>query len=421
MSTKTKYNLQLPRMGESVDEATIVSWLKEVGDEINVDDFVVEIATDKVDSEVPSDVRGKLIEKCFEVNDVVKVGETICVIELSDDVERVEEKIIDNIPNIDLIIPKEEQENATKSEKKENNDKSEAYFSPLVRSIANKENISDQELENIVGSGKNNRLTKRDLLEYLDSNKKLDNSSASKAEYNLSNQTSRDLTRMEKVLAEHMVNSKKTSPHVQSFIEVDVTELWNWREKVKNDFFEKTGQKITITHVITKIVSELLAEFPILNSSLVNDKVIIKKEINVGVATALKDGNLIVPVIKNCDQLSLVGIVNSMNKLIQNARTNNLSPDDVFGGTYTITNVGVFGTLAGTPIINQPQVGILAIGSIEKKPSVIETNKGDFIGVRRKMILSHSYDHRIINGATGGLFIKRLKEILESWDSNTMI
>ena len=420
MSTKTKYNLQLPRMGESVDEATIVSWLKEVGDEINVDDFVVEIATDKVDSEVPSDVSGKLIEKCFEVNDVVKVGETICVIELSDDIEKIEEKTIDNIPNIDLIIPKEEQEKSI-SEKKENNDKSDAYFSPLVRSIAKKENISDQELKNIVGSGKNNRLTKKDLLDYLDVNKKLQTSSTSKIEFNPSNQTSRDLTRMEKVLAEHMVISKKISPHVQSFIEVDVTELWDWREKVKYDFFEKTGQKITITHVITKVVSELLGEFPILNSSLVNDKVIVKKEINVGVATALKDGNLIVPVVKNCEQLSLVGVVNSMNKLIENARTNNLNPDDVFGGTYTITNVGVFGTLAGTPIINQPQVGILAIGSIEKKPSVIETNKGDFIGVRRKMIISHSYDHRIINGATGGLFIKRLKEILESWDTNTII
>lgn len=421
MSTKTKYNLQLPRMGESVDEAIIVSWLKEVGDEINVDDFVVEIATDKVDSEVPSDVSGKLIEKCFEVNDVVKVGETICVIELTDGIEMIKEKIIDNIPNIDLIIPKEEQEKIIKSEKKENNDKSEAYFSPLVRSIAKKENISDQELKNIIGSGENNRLTKKDLLDYLDVNKKLHNSITPKIEFSKSNHTSRDLTRMEKVLAEHMVKSKKTSPHVQSFIEVDVTELWDWREKVKSGFLKKTGQKITITHVITKVVSELLGEFPILNSSLVNDKVVIKKEINVGVATALKDGNLIVPVVKNCDQLSLVGIVNSMNKLIENARTNNLSPDDIYGGTYTITNVGVFGTLAGTPIINQPQVGILAIGSIEKKPSVIETNKGDFIGVRRKMIISHSYDHRIINGATGGLFIKRLKEILESWDTNTII
>jgi len=415
MSTKTKYNLQLPRMGESVDEATIVSWLKEVGDEINVDDFVVEIATDKVDSEVPSDVRGKLIEKCFEVNDVVKVGETICVIELCDDVERVEEKIIDNIPNIDLIIPKEEQENITKSEKKENNDKSEAYFSPLVRSIASKENISDQELENIAGSGKNNRLTKRDLLEYLETNKKLDNSSTSKVEFNLSNQTSRDLTRMEKVLAEHMVNSKKTSPHVQSFIEVDVTELWNWREKVKNDFFEKTGQKITITHVITKIVSELLAEFPILNSSLVNDKVIIKKEINVGVATALKDGNLIVPVIKNADHLNLMGLTKSVNDLASRARKDNLKPDEVKGGTYTVTNIGNFGSIMGTPIINQPQVGILAIGVIRKVPSVIETNKGDFIAIRKKVILSHSYDHRIINGEVGGLFIKKVADYLENW------
>ena len=233
--------------------------------------------------------------------------------------------------------------------------------------------------------------------------------------------TIRDLTRMEKILAEHMVNSKKTSPHVQSFIEIDVTNLWDWREGVKNDFQKRENYKLTLTHVFVKIVSEVLREFPILNSSLKDDKVFIKSDINIGVATALSDGNLIVPVLKNSDQLSLIGIVKKTNDLVQRARNNNLNPDDVVDGTYTITNVGVFDTLAGIPIINQPQVGILAIGSILKKPSVIETEKGDFIGIRRKMILCHSYDHRIINGATGGLFIKRIKDIIEGWNPKTQI
>ena len=226
---------------------------------------------------------------------------------------------------------------------------------------------------------------------------------------------------MEKILAEHMVNSKKTSPHVQSFIEIDVTNLWDWREGVKNDLQKRENYKLTLTHVFIKIVSEVLREFPILNSSLKDDKVFIKTDINIGVATALSDGNLIVPVLKNSDQLSLIGIVKKTNDLVQRARNNNLNPDDVVDGTYTITNVGVFDTLAGIPIINQPQVGILAIGSILKKPSVIETEKGDFIGIRRKMILCHSYDHRIINGATGGLFIKRIKDIIEGWNPKTQI
>ena len=423
MSKTNKYELTLPKMGESVEEATIVNWLKNVGDDVKIDDFIVEIATDKVDSEVPSDVDGKIIELCFKVNDVVKVGETICIIELSNESSSSKTiDIIEEIPNIDLVLDdkndeKIETNEILKSSKIEND----IYISPLVRSIAEKENISEKELLKISGSGKDGRITKKDILKYIESSDSISEKLEIDKNYSDNQSTIRDLTRMEKILAEHMVNSKKTSPHVQSFIEIDVTNLWDWREGVKNDFQKRENYKLTLTHVFVKIVSEVLREFPILNSSLKDDKVFIKSDINIGVATALSDGNLIVPVLKNSDQLSLIGIVKKTNDLVQRARNNNLNPDDVVDGTFTITNVGVFDTLAGIPIINQPQVGILAIGSILKKPSVIETEKGDFIGIRRKMILCHSYDHRIINGATGGLFIKRIKDIIEGWNPKTQI
>jgi len=423
MSKTNKYELTLPKMGESVEEATIVNWLKNVGDDVKIDDFIVEIATDKVDSEVPSDVDGKIIELCFKVNDVVKVGETICIIELSNESSSAKTiDIIEEIPNIDLVLDdkndeKIETNEILKSSKIEND----IYISPLVRSIAEKENISEKELLKISGSGKDGRITKKDILKYIKSSDSISEKLETDKNYSDNQSTIRDLTRMEKILAEHMVNSKKTSPHVQSFIEIDVTNLWDWREGVKNDFQKRENYKLTLTHVFVKIVSEVLREFPILNSSLKDDKVFIKSDINIGVATALSDGNLIVPVLKNSDQLSLIGIVKKTNDLVQRARNNNLNPDDVVDGTFTITNVGVFDTLAGIPIINQPQVGILAIGSILKKPSVIETEKGDFIGIRRKMILCHSYDHRIINGATGGLFIKRIKDIIEGWNPKTQI
>ena len=423
MSKTNKYELTLPKMGESVEEATIVNWLKNVGDDVKIDDFIVEIATDKVDSEVPSDVDGKIIELCFKVNDVVKVGETICIIELSNESSSAKTiDIIEEIPNIDLVLDdkndeKIETNEILKSSKIEND----IYISPLVRSIAEKENISEKELLKISCSGKDGRITKKDILKYIESSDSISEKLETDKNYSDNQSTIRDLTRMEKILAEHMVNSKKTSPHVQSFIEIDVTNLWDWREGVKNDFQKRENYKLTLTHVFVKIVSEVLREFPILNSSLKDDKVFIKSDINIGVATALSDGNLIVPVLKNSDQLSLIGIVKKTNDLVQRARNNNLSPDDVVDGTFTITNVGVFDTLAGIPIINQPQVGILAIGSILKKPSVIETEKGDFIGIRRKMILCHSYDHRIINGATGGLFIKRIKDIIEGWNPKTQI
>lgn len=424
MSEQKTYELILPKMGESVEEATIVNWLKNVGDYIKVDDFIVEIATDKVDSEVPSDVNGKIIELCHKVNDVVKVGETICVIELNEFSETTKQQdLIQEIPNIELVDEENKNEEIIDFEiSKSIKVDSQKYISPLVRSIALKENISEDELLNINGSGKNGRITKNDILIHIKSSNNFEQDKNFETKSFLeNNSTIRDLTRMEKILAQHMVSSKKISPHVQSFIELDVTNLWDWREGIKDQFLKREDNKITFTHVFIKIVSDILKEFPILNSSLKDDKIVTKSEINIGVATALANGNLIVPVLKSSDQLSLVGIVKKTNQLIQKARNNNLSPDDVVDGTYTITNVGVFDTLTGIPIINQPQVGILAIGSILKKPAVIETEKGDFIGIRRKMILCHSYDHRIINGATGGLFLKRIKETIQNWNLETQI
>ena len=424
MADQKIYDLILPKMGESVDEATIVNWLKNVGDLIKVDDFVVEIATDKVDSEVPSDVNGKIIELCHKVNDVVKVGETICRIELNESFDNNQQPdLIDEIPNIELISEENKNEELSSNEiSKPLKVENQKYISPLVRSIALKENISEDELLKISGSGKDGRITKNDILKHikLSNNFEFNKNSNLKSSFE-DKSTIRDLTRMEKILAEHMVNSRKISPHVQSFIELDVTSLWDWRYSIKDEFLKKENNKLTITHVFIKVVAEVLREFPILNSSLKDDKIYTKNEINIGVATALSNGNLIVPVLKNSDQLSLVGVVKKTNELIKKARNNNLNPDDVVDGTYTITNVGVFDTLTGIPIINQPQAGILAIGSISKKPAVIETEKGDFIGIRRKMILCHSYDHRIINGATGGLFLKRIKENIENWNPKTQI
>ena len=424
MADQKIYDLTLPKMGESVDEATIVNWLKNVGDLIKVDDFVVEIATDKVDSEVPSDVNGKIIELCHKVNDVVKVGETICRIELNESSDNNQQPdLIDEIPNIELLSEENKNEELSSNEiSKPLKVENQKYISPLVRSIALKENISEDELLKISGSGKDGRITKNDILKHikLSNNFEFNKNSNLKSSFE-DKSTIRDLTRMEKILADHMVNSRKISPHVQSFIELDVTSLWDWRNSIKDEFLKKENNKLTITHVFIKVVAEVLREFPILNSSLKDDRIYTKNEINIGVATALSNGDLIVPVLKNSDQLSLVGVVKKTNELIKKARNNNLNPDDVVDGTYTITNVGVFDTLTGIPIINQPQVGILAIGSISKKPAVIETEKGDFIGIRRKMILCHSYDHRIINGATGGLFLKRIKENIENWNPKTQI
>ena len=420
----SKYNLTLPKMGESVEEATIVNWLKNVGDNIKMDDFIVEVATDKVDSEVPSDVEGVLIEKCFEINDVVKVGETLCVIEVK---ERVSKKIIETIPNIELLEIEEKPSDTEVIEEAKQESKH-SFLSPLVRSIIEKEEITDQQLDKIKGSGKGGRLTKKDLLQFLGKtqeqkpSEEFEKSFYEKTKQSFSeSDTTRELSRFEKMTSEHMIQSKNESVHAQMFIEADITNLSDWRENQKEKFLQREKFKLTITYPLVKIVSQVLREFPSLNAVLSDNNLILKKDINIGIATALGNGNLIVPVIKNADQLSLLGICKSANDLIINARNNELKPDDVSDGTFTITNIGIFDSLTGTAIINQPQLGIIAFGAIRKLPRVIETNKGDFIGIRKVIMISLSFDHRIINGAMGGLFLKRVKELIQNWDNSVEI
>ncbi len=409
-------------MGESVEEATIVNWLKDVGDKIKADDFIVEVATDKVDSEVPCDIEGVLIEKCFEINDIVKVGETLCVIETS---QKSHEKIIQAIPNIELLENVENNKETVEVKDNQYESSKHSFLSPLVRSIIEKEGISDNDLDKIKGSGKQGRLTKKDLLDFLGKNKNdeflIKNSPVIESKPKLTSNESdtvRELTRFEKMTYDHMMSSKNTSVHAQMFIEADITNLFEWRENLKDKFLKDEKFKLTITYPLIKILSLALREFPTLNASLDDNKLILKKDINIGVATALGDGNLIVPVLKNADQLSLLGICKSANNLIIKARDNELSPDDVLNGTFTMTNIGVFESLTGTAILNQPQLGIIAFGSIRKMPRVIETDKGDFVGIRKVIMISLSFDHRIINGATGGLFLKRIKNLIEEWDIN---
>jgi 2-oxoglutarate dehydrogenase E2 component (dihydrolipoamide succinyltransferase) len=432
----SKFELKLPKMGESVAEATITSWLKEIGDQIEMDEAVLEIATDKVDTEVPCEFEGVLIEKFFEVDDIVQVGQTIAIIEVSgDDLSKqiinnsqdssAKEEEIDLPPTFDLNINTESEIKLSDSER---------FYSPLVRNIIKKEGIDYKELEQIKGSGKDNRINKNDILKYIESKKTSNEAELTpiniispvniKTNSNLpinSNDEVIEMSRMGKLVSKHMVDSVKTSAHVQSFIEVDVTKVWNWRNKVKYDFEKREGEKLTLTPIFMQAVSVALRTYPLMNVSVRNDTIILKKNINIGMATSLADGNLIVPVIKNADRLNLVGMTKSVNELANKARSGKLNPDDVQDGTYTVTNVGVFGSLMGTPIINQPQVGILALGAIRKMPSVIETSEGDFIGIRNKMFLSHSYDHRVVNGGLGSQFIKCIKEYLESWDVNTEI
>ena len=424
-----KIEIVLPRMGESVDEAIITGWLKNEGDKIDEDDLIVEIATDKVDSEVPSEFSGILFKKLCDVNDIVKVGDPIAIIETDLDVSTIKKiEIPEKRKSIEKLktIKKSNSEPIDFIEKgdelidKNISNESSRIYSPLVKNISKQEGVSLNELENIIGSGKNGRVTKNDLLTYISNS----NNSTKISQNTYSNELSDEIiemSRMEKLISDHMISSKEKSAHVQAFIEADITNLWNWREKNKHIFFERENEKITFTPIFIQIVAQVLREFPMLNISLDDYNIIKKKSINVGMATALSDGNLIVPVIKNADQFSLLGLVKKVNDLAKRSRNGNLEPDEVKDGTYTISNVGVFDTLMGTPIINQPQVGILAFGAINKKPSVIETEKGDFIGIRYKIILSHSFDHRIVNGAKGGLFIKRIKELIEGWDSKISI
>ena len=434
-----RFEIKLPKMGESVAEATITSWLKNVGDNIELDEAIVEIATDKVDSEVPSEVEGKLVEILFDVDAVVNVGDTIAIIETAGEAIESNETAVLTNENIDEVanIEKEVDEviEATTIDKTSASGK---FFSPLVRNIATTEGISMDELEAIVGTGKNDRITKNDILAYIDGGrsfaktikkdeivkeqqpvigKKEIAKVASTVSVNGEDEII-EMSRMGKLIAHHMVASVQTSAHVQSFIEVDVTNIVKWRERIKDQFFAREGEKITYTPIFMQAVAKAIKDFPMINIAVDGDTIIKKKAINLGMAAALADGNLIVPVIKNADQLNLVGMTKAVNGLATKARNGKLSPDDIQGGTYTVTNVGSFGSVFGTPIINQPQVAILALGAVRKVPAVIETSEGDFIGIRHKMFISHSYDHRVVNGALGGMFIKTIKESLEAWDMN---
>jgi 2-oxoglutarate dehydrogenase E2 component (dihydrolipoamide succinyltransferase) len=436
------FELKLPKMGESVAEATITSWLKEVGDTIELDEAVVEIATDKVDSEVPSEVEGKLIEIRFQKDEVVAVGETIALIETDGDsagsdnsAPKKTEETSNEVKEVEKTIEKATEVVATPIAKNSDSGK---FYSPLVRNIAQTEGVSMEELETISGTGKDDRVTKDDILLYL-KNKGTATQKETSAKVETPKSTEKvaekvvskaspvsvnggdeiiEMSRMGKLIAKHMVDSVQTSAHVQSFIEIDVTNIVKWRGKVKDAFLKREGEKLTFTPILMHAIAATIKKYPMINIALNGDTIIKKKNINLGMAAALPDGNLIVPVIKNADQLNLVGITKAVNDLANRARNNALKPDEIQGGTYTVTNVGSFGSVMGTPIINQPQVAILALGAIRKVPAVIETPDGDFIGIRQKMFVSHSYDHRVVNGALGGLFIKTLKETLEAWDLN---
>ena len=431
-----KFELKLPKMGESVAEATITSWLKEVGDTVELDEAIVEIATDKVDSEVPSEVEGTLVEILFEKDAIVAVGQTIAVIETNGGEETSNQSFEENEEVIEQVVQVQKTVEYTSEIKNSPITKtsdSGKFFSPLVRKIAETEGLSMEELNTLSGSGKDGRVTKNDILSYIEDRNNLQPVKVTKTE-TIPLETSDvvksvptsvngedeiiEMTRMGKLVSKHMVASVQTSAHVQSFIEIDVTNIVKWRAKVKDAYFIREGEKLTFTPILMHAVASTIKKFPMINIAVQGDTIIKKKNINLGMAAALPDGNLIVPVIKNADQLNLVGMTRQVNDLATRARNNQLKPDEIQDGTYTVTNVGSFGSVMGTPIINQPQVAILALGAIRKVPAVIETSEGDFIGIRQKMFVSHSYDHRVVNGALGGMFIKTLKETLEAWDMN---
>lgn len=433
----TKFELKLPKMGESVAEATITSWLKEVGDTIEADDSVVEIATDKVDSDVPCEVSGVLVQILHEKDSVVKVGETLAIIEVEGELEEGLAPIIE-LETTEELVPEsvvevEKEIEKVKSSKvvsfNETISDTDRFYSPLVKNIAVTEGISKEELEKIPGTGLQGRLTKIDILEYLET--RTEKKKEAKVAKSVVKEVKPDpvplsvngedelieLSRMGKMISDHMIQSVQKSAHVQSFIEVDVTNLVTWRSNSKDAFQKREGEKLTYTPVFMMAVAAAIKKYPLVNLSFDGDKkVVIKKNINLGMAAALGDGNLIVPVIHNADELNLIGMAKIVNDLATRAKQNKLKPDEIQGGTYTVTNVGGFGSLFGTPIINQPEAAILALGAIRKVPAVLETPEGDVIAIRQKMFLSHSYDHRVINGALGGLFIKFIKDYLEAWD-----
>jgi 2-oxoglutarate dehydrogenase E2 component (dihydrolipoamide succinyltransferase) len=444
-----QYELLLPKMGESVAEATIIKWVKQPGDRIELDDTILEIATDKVDSEVPSPIAGKLVKQLFKEDDIVQVGAVIAIIETDGgtevSTEAVETPSLPQELNTEPII-----ENIPGTEQLPADQASDRFYSPLVKNIAAQEGIQLAELDGITGTGSDGRLTKDDLLNYIQSKtggqepstatnviqpapvaKPVAQAAATSQPVKAAAQQSSvslaggdeiiEMDRMRKLIADHMIMSKQTSPHVTSFVEADVTNMVMWREKVKRNFEKRENEKITFTPIFVEAVSKAIKDFPMINVSVNGTQIIKKKDINIGMAAALPSGNLIVPVIKNADQLNLVGLTKSVNDLALRARNSKLKPDETQNGTFTLTNVGSFGNIMGTPIINQPQVAILAVGAIKKKPAVLETEFGDVIAIRHMMFLSLSYDHRVVDGALGGSFVRRVADYLENWDMNREI
>src|SRR5690554_2635917 len=441
----SQVEIRLPKMGESVTEATITNWLKNVGDTIEMDEPLVEVATDKVDNELPSEVSGTVAKILFEVDEVAQVGDVIALIstngEVSDSNDK-EEEVAVAAEQVEASVNQAMETANAGSSDLDKNGPSGKFYSPLVRSIADKEGISMHELESIDGTGQNGRVTKKDIFDYIETRgeQKAPAQQAAPVQQTQSQPKAAakpapaspsvplmegdeiiEMDRMRKMIAEHMVRSKQTSPHVTSYVEADVTNIWNWRNKIKGEFKAKEGENFTFTPVFIEAIAKAIKDFPLINITVDGDKIIKKKAINIGMAAALPSGNLIVPVIKNADRMNLYGLAKKVNELANNARDNKLSADDIQGGTYTVTNVGTFGNVMGTPIINQPQVAIMAIGAIRKVPAVIETPDGDFIGIRYKMFLSHAYDHRVVDGSLGGMFVKRVADYLEAFDPNTKL
>jgi 2-oxoglutarate dehydrogenase E2 component (dihydrolipoamide succinyltransferase) len=447
--------IRLPKMGESVTEATITNWLKNIGDQVNLDEPLVEVATDKVDNELPSEASGVLVKRLFEKDQVAQVGDVIAIISTdgaTSSPTSVSSSQINEVSSLNEVVMPSLTEVISNGKESAPTSTSDKFYSPLVRSMASKEGISMAELDSLPGSGKDGRVTKNDVISYLESRSNKPTTApaqesstqvvSSPAAQTIVNTPASsgflgnikepvvvpnpgdeiiEMDRMRKLIAEHMVMSTHVSPHVTSYVEADVTNIVNWRNKVKDSFKKREGQNLTFTPIFIEAIVKAIKDFPMINVSVSGSTIIKRKDINIGMATALPSGNLIVPVIKNADQLNLVGITKQVNALANNARDNKLKPEDIQGGTYTVTNVGTFGNVMGTPIINQPQVAILALGAIRKVPAVIETPEGDFIGIRHKMFLSHSYDHRVVDGALGGQFVRRVADYLEQFDINKEI
>ncbi len=423
------FEIKMPKMGESVEQATITKWFVSVGDKVEEDDNLLEIATDKVDSEIPSPVAGTVASILFKENDVVAVGEIIATINTSDEAPEKTEKIVQSKQSI--VSDKDKKDTSPEGEDDfKNRENYDRFYSPLVKSIAKKEDISADELNTIKGTGKDGRVRKSDILEYIKGRSK-GTKELSKSDDSVRKEGSPEaspsvslgdeiieMDRVRRLIADHMVKSTQTSAHVTNMIEADVSTIVKWRTMMKEPYQTKYKTRLTYMPIFTEAVTKALRDFPMLNSSVDGDNIILKGHVNIGIAVAKPDGNLIVPVIKDADRLNIPGLASAINELADKARENRLSPDDIQEGTFSITNFGTFRNLMGTPIIAQPQVAILATGSIEKKPAVVETDQGDIIVPRHKMFLSLSYDHRIIDGSLGGAFLRRVADYLEQFDAN---